>query len=85
MPTIYEVPVITTITVTVDDNGAMTAKVERTDPDGAPWPYSSDPTAWNPQAEEWIEGWGTAAEPVWDHAYEHMDHVLNSWRPDSAR
>jgi hypothetical protein len=82
MPTTYEVPVITTVTVTVDDNGAMTAKVEQTDPDGAPWIFSSDPTAWNLQSEEWIEG--TAVESVWYYAYEHMDHVLNCWRPDSA-
>jgi hypothetical protein len=67
-----EIPIIVNVYVEVRD-GLVTPYHAEPDNDAAPWPYSSDPTAWEPETGEWHEGRNDEdpdVEAAWLAAYD---------------
>jgi hypothetical protein len=78
----YQVPVIVTVEVTVDDDGKVVAQDAYADPEGGPWPYSSHATAYDVDTYEWHEGGRFTGDEPWENAnniaYDYVDDIVRT-------
>jgi hypothetical protein len=69
----YEIPVLLKVTVTVEDDGSTRVISACADNEAAPWAYSADPCAYEPDTETWHDGFGSDAEAPWQAAYASIE------------
>lgn len=77
----FDIPVIVTVAVTVNDDGEVHCSGAYPDNEGAPWPWSSDPCTFDQDSGTWHgemcdEAADDATEAAWDAAYEHVKAKL---------